>query len=82
MTDHDCIIFSLSFKTDCLTNKRVKCSRFVNHCNAEKFSSAFDSSVVQSSHDNTDCLVSLFNSHCSVILDEVAPLKTQNCPCC
>ncbi len=79
VTDHDCILLNFSFKSDRLTGKHVKFSCMLNNLSAEKFSSFCDSRVVlHLSHDNADVndLVHSFNSHCSVILDKVAPLKT------
>ena len=46
VTDHECVLCNLSFNSDSLPSKCVKCSRI----SAEKFSAAFVPSAVLSSH--------------------------------
>lgn len=79
ITDHKSIVFNISFKPDCAAGTHVKRSRIINSLSAERFCAAFDNSLVVNSNpmcNNIDALVHSFNSHCSDILDTVAPFKT------
>ena len=73
VTDHECVLFNLSFNLDFLPSKRVNCFRILNCLSAKKFSAAFHPSAVLSSHTDVACLVHSFNTHCSTVLDKVAP---------
>lgn len=81
-----CLTMSVYFLTYLskvtLSDKQVKCSCMVNHLSATRFSFVFSSGVFLFDHDNTDIdyVDSSFNSHCSTILDQVAPLRTRIVP--
>lgn len=77
VTDHKCVLFNVLFDNDFVRGKRVKSLRVINSLAVEKFSSGFNSNILESSLDNIDGMVDHFNSHCLGILDEVAPLVTR-----
>ena len=80
ITDHSCVLFNLSFKLDSLPSKSLKCSHILNHLTAGQFSATFNPSAELFPQADIDCLVESFNSHCSTILDNVAPYKLQPVP--
>ncbi|KAL7378822.1 hypothetical protein ABVT39_019336 [Epinephelus coioides] len=62
-------------------SKRMKLSRMLNNLSAEKFSTAFDSVVQPFSIEvDVDTQALTLKSHCSAILDEIAPLKPRTIP--
>ena len=65
-TDHECVVFNLSFNVDSLPSKRLICSWVWNSLSVEKFSVTFDPSVVLASNINVYSLVISFNSNYSV----------------
>lgn len=77
VSDHYCVLFNTLFDNDVVLGKRVKCSRVINSLTANKFASKFDSNIVNPSHVDIDLMVNSFNTHCSSILDEVAPMVTR-----
>lgn len=78
VSDHKAVLFVMSLDNAYVQGKRVKTSRILNGAAVEKFVTAFDSNVLVSHVDDVDCLVNAFNTHCSAILDDVAPMVTRS----
>ncbi len=80
VTDHECVLFNLSFNLDSLPSICVKCSRILNHLSAEKFSAAFNPSPVLSYHADVASLVHSCNTHSAAVFDKVTPSKLRLVP--
>ncbi|KAK0140528.1 hypothetical protein N1851_022497 [Merluccius polli] len=71
VTDHECVLFNLSFILDSLPSKCVNCSRIKLPLSRER-SVDF--------HTDVASLVHSFNTHYSAVLDKVAPIKMRLVP--
>ena len=74
VSDHKCILFDICSTLDSEPSCHMRQTRIINEAVTVNFSTVFDSNMALKDGD-VDTLVKTFNTHCSSVLDKLAPLK-------